>query len=73
MCLALALGLLGFDLGLLGFDLGSQSWLPSLPSELHLSSIWDPILGFLVSILEILPDGSGKVFLSTSDTQFVQT
>ena len=43
----------------------------------HLSSIWDsildPILDPLVSILELLPDGSGKVFLSTSDTQIVQT
>ena len=48
MCLALALGLLGFDLG-------SQSWHPLLPSELHLgfhlgslgfhlSSVLDPIL-----------------------------
>ena len=27
----------------------------------------------LVSILEFLPDDSGKVFLSTSDTQIVQT
>ena len=76
MCLALALGLLGFDLGLLGFDLGSQSWItwiPLLPSELHLGSIWDSILDHLDSILELLPDGSGKVFLSTSDTQIVQT
>lgn len=83
MCLALALGLLGFDRG-------SQSWIPWIPwfpAEFHLgfhlgflrfhrfrlSSIWDPILGFLVSILELLSDGSGKVFLSTSDTQIVQT
>ena len=54
--------------------------LPLIPSELllgfhlgflyfHLSSIWDP----LVSILKLLPAGSGKVFLSTSDTQIVQT
>ena len=33
-------------LGVLGFDLGSQSWLPSLPSELHLSSIWDSMASF---------------------------
>lgn len=32
MCLAFPRGLLG----LLGFDLGSQSWIPLLPSELHL-------------------------------------
>lgn len=76
MCLVLALGLLGFDLG-------SQSWHPLLPSELHLgflrflrfrlSSVLDSILDPLVSILELLPDDSGKVFLSTSDTQIVQT
>lgn len=53
MCLGFPRGLLGL-LGLLGFDLGRQSWLPSLPSELHLglhlgflcfrlSSIWDSI------------------------------
>lgn len=39
----------------------------------HLSSIWDSILDLLVSILEFLPAGSGKVFLSTPDTQIVQT
>ncbi len=39
MCLAFALGLLGL-LELLGFDLGSQSWLPSLPSEFHLGSLF---------------------------------
>ncbi len=83
MFLAFALGLLGL-LGLLGFDLGSQSLLPLLPSELHLgihlgflrfrlSSTWDSILDPLVSILELLLAGSGKVFLSTSDTQIVQT
>lgn len=49
MCLGFPRGLVGL-LGLLGFDLGSQSWilllllLPLLPSELHLSSIWDSIL-----------------------------
>ena len=32
MCLGFARGLFG----LLGFDLESQSWLPLLPSELHL-------------------------------------
>ena len=37
------------------------------------ASIWDSILNPLVSILEFLLAGSGKVFLSTSDTQFVQT
>ncbi len=42
MCMAIPLGLLG----LLGFDLGRQSWLPSLPSELHLSSIWDSMASF---------------------------
>ena len=86
MCLAFPLGLLGL-LGLLGFDLGSQSCiplLPLLPSEFHLgfhlgsigfqlSSIWDSISDPLVSILELLPAGSGKVFLSTFDTQIVQT
>lgn len=85
MCLAFPRGLLGL-LGLLGFDFGSQSWIPSLPSlplipsEFHLgflcfrlSSIWDSILDPFASILEFLPDGSGKVFLSTSDTQIVQT
>lgn len=30
-------------------------------------------LGYLDSILEFLPAGSGKVFLSTSDTQIVHT
>ena len=97
MCMGFARGLFG----LLGFDLESQSWLPLLPSELHLGfhlgslgfqlgsswapsglhlgSIWDSILDHLDhldhldSILEILPDGSGKVFLSTSYTQIVQT
>lgn len=79
MCLGFARGLVG----LLGFDLGSQSWHPLLPSELHLgflrflsfllSSTWDSILDPLVSILELLLAGSGKVFLSTSDTQIVQT
>ena len=49
--------ILGVNLGLLG-SLGFQ-----------LSSILDS----LVSIMELLPDGSGKVFLSTSDTQIVQT
>ena len=49
----------------LGFHLGSLCF--------HLSSIWDSILGHLVSILEFLPDDSGKAFLSTSDTQIVQT
>ena len=39
----------------------------------QLSSIWDSISDPLVSILELLPDGSGKVFLSTPDTQIVQT
>ena len=39
----------------------------------YLSSVLDPILDPLVSILELLPDVSGKVFLSTSDTQIVQT
>lgn len=34
---------------------------------------WESILNSLDSILEFLPDGSGKVFLSTSDTQIVQT
>lgn len=76
-----------FHLGSLGFDLGSQSWiplLPLLPSELHLgfnlcilrfrlSSTWDSILDPLVSILEFLPADRGKVFLSTPDTQIVQT
>ena len=59
MCLGFPRGLLGFDLGIPGFDLGSQSWLPSLPSELllgfhlgfhlgslcfRLSSIWDSLV-----------------------------
>lgn len=48
----------GVNLGFLGFQL---------------SSIWDSISESLVSILGLLPDGSGKVFLSTSDTQIVQT
>ena len=39
----------------------------------RLSSIWDSISDLLVSILECLPSGSGQVFLSTSDTQTVQT
>ena len=39
----------------------------------QLSSIGDSISDLLVSILECLPSGSGKVFLSTSDTQIVQT
>ena len=61
---------LAFPRRLLGFDRGSQSWIPLLPSELHLgsylgslgfqlsfqlSSIWDSILGPLVSIYEFLP------------------
>ena len=62
MCLAFALGLLE----LLGFDLGGQSWLPWLPSELHLG-----FLGFDLGVPT--RHGSGKVFLSTSDTQIVQT
>ena len=49
---------LAFPLGLLGFDLGSP-WFRS----------WES----LVSILEFLPAGSSKAFLSTSDTQIVQT
>ena len=53
-------------LGLLEFDLGSQFWLPSLPSELHLG-----FLGFDLGVPT--RHGSGKVFLSTSDTQIVQT
>lgn len=71
-------------LGLLGFDLGSQSCIPSLPSlpllplllllllllllpsEFHLGS-----LGFDLGVPT--RPGSGKVFLSTSDTQIVQT
>lgn len=72
MCLAFPLGLLG----LLGFDLGSQSCIPLLPlhpllpSELH--------LGFHLGSFGFdhgVPTrpGSGKVFLSTSDTQIVQT
>lgn len=83
MCLGFPLGLLGL-LGLLGFDLGSQSCIPSLPSlpslpllplllllpsELHLGFHLES-LGF---DLGVPPDGSGKVFLSTSDTQIVQT
>ena len=42
MFLAFPLGLLG----LLGFDLGSQSWIPLLPAEFHLSFIWDPFASF---------------------------
>ena len=34
---------------------------------------WHFLWDYLDSILELLPDGSGKVFLSTSDTQIVQT
>ena len=76
-------------LELLGFDLGSQSWLPSLPAESHLgfhlgfhlgslcfrlSSTWDSILGVLGFDLGVpTRPGSSKVFLSTSDTQIVQT
>lgn len=74
--------------GYLDSIVGVQSWIPLLPSVIHLGfhlgslcfrlssildSILDPILGPLVSILEFLPTGSGKVFLSTSDTQIVQT
>ena len=39
MCLA-------FPLGLLGFDFGSQSWIPLLPSELHLGFHLGSHLGF---------------------------
>lgn len=72
MFLAFALGLLG----LLGFDLGSQSWhpllllLPLLTSELHLGFHLGSI-GFDLGA-PTRPD-SGKVFLSTSYTQIVQT
>ncbi len=74
MCLAFPRGLLG----LLGFDLGSQSWNPSgipsgiplLPSELHLGFHLGS-LGFDLGVST--RPGSGKVFLSTSDTQIVQT
>lgn len=66
MCLAFPRGLLG----LLGFDFGSQSWITLLPFELnlgfHLGS-----LGFDLGVPT--RPGSGKVFLSTSDTQIVQT
>ena len=64
---------LGFPRGLLGFDLGSQSWiplLPLLPSELHLGFHLES-LGFDLGV-PTRPD-SGKVFLSTSDMQIVQT
>lgn len=86
---AFPLGLLGFDLGSQSWItwITLLPLLPLLPSELHLglhlgflcvlcfhlSSIWDSILDPLVSILEFLPAGSGKVFLSTSDTQIVHT
>lgn len=75
MCLA-------FPRGLLGFVLGRQSWipllplllllpsLPLLPSELHLGSHLGS-LGFDLGVPT--RHGSGKVFLSTSDTQIVQT
>lgn len=73
---------LRFPRGLVGFDFGSQSWLPSLPSEFHpgfhleslcfhLSSIHLGSLGF--DLVVPTRPGSGKVFLSTSDTQIVQT
>ena len=55
---------LAFPRGLLGFELGSQSWIPLLPSELHLgfhleslcfqlSSIWDSIFASFASFASI--------------------
>lgn len=72
MCMAFPRGLLGL-LGLLGFDLGSQSCIPSLPllpSEFHLGFHLES-LGFDLGVPT--RPGSGKVFLSTSYTQIVQT
>ncbi len=56
--------------GFLGFDFGSQSLLPLLPSELHLGFHLES-LGFDLGVPT--RHGSGKVFLSTSDTQIVHT
>ena len=69
MCVAFPRGLLGL-LGLLGFDLGSQSCIPWLPAEFHLGFHLGS-LGFDLGVPT--RPGSGKVFLSTSDTQIVQT
>lgn len=75
LCLGFPRGSLGL-LGLLGFDLGSQSCIPSLPSLPLLPSEFH--LGFHLGLLGFnlgVPTrhGSGKVFLSTSYTQTVQT